>query len=224
MQKKRSMLAVWRRAPLLRAFTLIELLVVFAVIAILAALILPALGRSKESARSISCMNNLRQLGVAAMVYSSDAGRFPSFLDWLYPRGVPPPASADLTKGQLYPYLKSKAIFRCPKETGASLVTGPFDHNYQMPCMMCHAHDSTKCLSPSRTAFFLEATNLSLGYPEGIAVPPNPTRLAFWQNQRENFLMVDTHVERYNRTEYTAATNDLRFWFPTERTDKAGYP
>ena len=224
-----------------RAFTLIELLVVIAVIAILAALILPSLSHAKDSARTLTCINNIRQLGVASMVYTSDVGRLPSILEWLYPRNPTALSAANVTAGQLYPYVKSQAVYCCPLEPPPSVApstpTPPFplprppalpppatgiDHSYQIQCMMCHAHDAARCLAPSRTVYFLEVTNAGRTFSDGVASIPMPPKLAFRHNHREHFLMVDTHIERLTRAQYPGAYSDQRFWYPTGLTDRSG--
>jgi len=74
----------WPGAPVLKSlwrsdFTLVELLVVIAVIAILSSLLLPALGKARDSAKGIICIGNLKTIGVAQSYYSSDNG------DWIVP-------------------------------------------------------------------------------------------------------------------------------------------
>ena len=208
------------------AFTLIELLVVIAVIAILASLLLPALSRAKEAARTTACLNNIRQLGVAAGVYCADAGRFPAVTQWLYSQS----GQGNLTSGELYPYVKSKAVYLCPVDQANPKMAGPpRDHSYAMNCMMCHAHDVTACLAPAKTVFFIEEINLSadlvgsLADPAGFPGPfSSPLTLGFRHNKRVLLLMTDSHAEKMNKAQFDAARTAPQFWYPNNLTDRSG--
>jgi len=92
-----------------RGFTLIELLVVIAIIAILAAILFPVFSRAREKARTAACQSNLKQIALAAKMYSNDWDEY-TVPDWLGPQGGPLYTWYDL----LQPYIKNWDIYKCP--------------------------------------------------------------------------------------------------------------
>jgi prepilin-type N-terminal cleavage/methylation domain-containing protein len=216
-----------------RGFTLIELLVVVAIIAILASLLLPVLGRARESARTAICINNLRQIGVASMVYSTDfKGNLPSFRNWLFTR------PGDLSTGKLFPYLKAKSVYLCPTDTlerssrrrstappapnGFGAVIRPRDYSFAMNCGICHTTDTARFLDPAKTLLYLEA-NLATNDYSGLVGPSFATRSIATRHQRRgHVLMGDLHIGKLNAREFDAVAGTKLFWFPTENTSGPG--
>ncbi len=119
-----------RRWDYTSGFTLLELLVVIAIISILAALLFPTLSRVREKAQQMSCLSNIRQLGMATIQYTQDSDeRMPSTTDntwgvnthggWMFYKTFPAltPRAYDPSQGSLYPFVQNAAVFVCPDDT-----------------------------------------------------------------------------------------------------------
>lgn len=101
-------------------FTLIELLVVIAIIAILAAILFPVFAQAREKARQISCLSNLKQIGLGLMMYVQDYDEYMP-----YALQNDPPIDGGGTNlvpidGQIAPYIKNDQIWKCPSDYAPS--------------------------------------------------------------------------------------------------------
>jgi prepilin-type N-terminal cleavage/methylation domain-containing protein/prepilin-type processing-associated H-X9-DG protein len=116
-EKTMSSLHRGRVANTRHAFTLIELLVVIAIIAILAAILFPVFAQAREKARGISCLSNIKEQGLAVIMYTQDYDElFPVTTFYDFTSNY----TTDSWPARIAPYIKNFGIFWCPSDSNGS--------------------------------------------------------------------------------------------------------
>jgi prepilin-type processing-associated H-X9-DG protein/prepilin-type N-terminal cleavage/methylation domain-containing protein len=187
-----------------RPFTLIELLVVIAIIAILAAMLLPALAKARERARTITCASNQKQIALACLMYADDSKE-------ILPRHCYQPGLSlgnNAWQRQVIAYVgDAPQTFKCPSNSTAMDPTKYcYSYYYNLStvanvCVGCTWRPLAQILKPSQLLMHADGTNLSgwVGYWGRTTDTSDPTNIALpgagIHNDGSNAAFVDGHVE-----------------------------
>lgn len=184
-------------------FTLIELLTVIAIIAILAAILLPVLGRAREQGRRSSCMANLHQIGVAMRIYNQDNKRYPvavsegALANWwgtLDANGKPKGDGGGI--GALYPdYIAAQKAFNCPDND----VTDLNDPKY----MSYDGQDPGKVGTVDENKYVR-----AWKFVNGTTPDPSERRQLIWRNPEETSVITWCHQHRSQPDNATIRPSD----------------
>jgi prepilin-type N-terminal cleavage/methylation domain-containing protein/prepilin-type processing-associated H-X9-DG protein len=175
------------------AFTLIELLVVISVIAILAALLLPALSRAKESGRATVCLNNLHQIGIALQVYVGDFNnKLPSMSD-IYPGVTNDFPGPDMVLSNQLGNLK---VLQCPSDKWAADKALPFPQKAPTYFDQTGSSFAWNTLLNGQDADHLSAMGLKFD-PHQIPLMYDKEKfhLLRGEGKARNFLYADGHIK-----------------------------
>ncbi len=216
-----------------RGFTLIELLTVIAIIGILAAIVITTVGRVRESARSSVCASNLRQIGLAMMLYADDnRGNFPTAY-------VNAPGQNVTWNSKLNPYIISQAassnpnapqfdsspVWDCPSAEKIKVNASDRYHlrHYGMNVMIREPqwnYIRARVPTPSRYILIGEI-NRNGEFVSGLNPTPDRTgsvdttyRISHRNGTGSNYAFADGHVEfrAGALTDAAAATSPWRWW------------
>ncbi len=150
-----------------RAFTLVELLVVIAVIALLAAMLLPALSKGKEAAQSARCKSNLHQLGLALKLYTDDFQKYPACAATDAATGV-----YSLWDGKILPFAaNNRDLFLCPAEKSATQWTNNPTMSLRNPCYGYNMAGSGAYPASSGSSLGLDGGGGGRGWGTGASLP-----------------------------------------------------